>query len=230
MKDFPIIDNSKIKKCVGAALVPALLKTGDNFMKKTLIFMSIIGIIFIAIFTGNFIFRSINKEDSTMYEAKQIEDECTIEGELLELGMLDGYVRANSNEEKVGPNTILKLKKIYLNCAHTITEQVEIPKELINMNKNELIEEYNDWKLEEFSSEEIIFSREYTGICNEHYLIKITGDVLGIYTIDQTGKETLKEKTEIYVDYLPENDVSRLKEGIEVIGKENLNSLLEDYE
>ena len=98
------------------------------------------------------------------------------------------------------------------------------------MNREELENKYKDWKLEEFSSEEIIFSREYTGICNEHYLVKITGDVLGIYTIDKDGKETLKEKTEIYVDYLPLNDVSRLKDGIEVIGRDNLNSLLEDYE
>ena len=197
-------------------------------MKKTLFIISIISIIFIAVFIGNFIFQ--NKKDINIYEAKQIGDECTIEGELLELGMLDSYVQTNYNEEKVSPNAILKLKKVYLDCKHSITEKVELPKEFINMNREELENKYKDWKLEEFSSEEIIFSREYTGICNEHYLVKITGDVLGIYTIDKDGKETLKEKTEIYVDYLPLNDVSRLKDGIEVIGRDNLNSLLEDYE
>ena len=197
-------------------------------MKKTAIFISIIIIISIAVFMGSHIFQ--NKLETNIYEAKQIEDECTIEGELMELGMIDGYVQTNSNEEKVGPNTILKLKKIYIECNHTVTEIVELPTELINMNKQELGEKYKEWNLEDFSTEEIILSREYTGICNEHYLVKITGDVLGIYTIDQNGKETLKEKTEIYSNYLPENDISRLKEGIEVIGIDNLNSLLEDYE
>ena len=197
-------------------------------MKKILIIISIISIISIAIFIGSYIFQ--NKLENNIYEAKQIEDECTIEGELMELGMMEGYLQANSNEEKVGPNTILKLKKIYLDCNHTVTEIVELPTELINMNKQELGEKYKEWKVEEFSTEEIILSREYTGICNQHYLVKITGDVLGVYTIDKDGKETLKEKTEIYADYLPENDISRLKEGIEVIGRENLNSLLEDYE
>jgi len=197
-------------------------------MKKTFFIISIISIIFIAVFIGNFIFQ--NKKHTNIYEAKQIEDECTIEGELMELGMLDSYVQTNYNEEKVSPNAILKLKKIYMDCKHSITEKVELPKEFINMNREELENKYKDWKLEEFSSEEIIFSREYTGICNEHYLVKITGDVLGIYTIDKDGKETLKEKTEIYADYLPLNDVSRLKDGIEVIGRDNLNSLLEDYE
>jgi len=197
-------------------------------MKKTLIFISVLAIIIIATFVGFFIFQ--NKENTNLYEAKLVEDECTIEGELMKLGMLDGYVQANSKEEKVSPNTILKLKKIYLDCKHTITQKVELPAEIINMNKDELESEYKDWKLEEFSPEEIIFSREYTGICNEHYLVKIIGDVLGIYILDEDGKETLKEKTEIYAEYLPENDISRLKEGIEVIGRENLNSLLEDYE
>ena len=199
-------------------------------MRKILIFISIILIIFIAIYLGTLIFQNKYSERSNINEAKQIEDECTIEGEVMQLGMLDEYLQANSEEEKVGPNTVLKLKKVYLDCKHIITEKVELPKEFINMSKAELEDSYKDWKLEEFSKEEIIFTREYTGICNEHYLVKIVGDVLGIYSIDKDRKETLKEKTEIYADYLPENDVSRLKEGIEVIGKENLNSLLEDYE
>ena len=208
--------------------MPALIEIRRLSMKKTLIFISVLAIIIIATFVGFFIFQ--NKENTNLYEAKLVEDECTIEGELMKLGMLDGYVQANSKEEKVSPNTILKLKKIYLDCKHTITQKVELPAEIINMNKDELESEYKDWKLEEFSPEEIIFSREYTGICNEHYLVKIIGDVLGIYILDEDGKETLKEKTEIYAEYLPENDISRLKEGIEVIGRENLNSLLEDYE
>ena len=197
-------------------------------MKKTLLIISVIAIIVIGMFIARVIFK--NNQKSKFYESKQIEDECTIEGELMELGLLDNYLNANSQEEKVGPNTILKLKKIYLDCKHIITEKVELPAELINMNKDELENEYKDWKLEEFSVEEIIFSREYTGICNEHYLVKIVGDVLGIYSLDKDGNESLKEKTEIYSAYLPENDISRLKDGIEVIGKENLNSLLEDYE
>jgi len=199
-------------------------------MKKILLFISILVIIFFAVYAGIFIFKNINKKNTNLYESKIIEDECTVEGELMELGMVDGYVQANSREDKVGPNAILKLKKVYLDCKHTITETVELPIELINMNKVELENEYKDWKLEEFCPDEIIFSREYTGICNEHYLVKIVEDVLGIYSIDKDGNKTLREKTEIYSEYLPENDISRLKNGIEVIGRDNLNSLLEDYE
>lgn len=198
-------------------------------MKKTLFIISIIVTIIVAIFMGIFIFQNVNKQGSDIYEAKTIEDECTIEGETMGIGVLDS-VQTNSEEEKVGPNTNLKLKKIYTDCKHIINETVELPPEIINMNKDELESEYKDWKLEEFSQEEIVLSREYSGICNEHYIVRIVGEVLGIYTLDEESKAVLKEKTEIYVNYLPQNDILRLKEGIEVIGKENLNSLLEDYE
>lgn len=195
-------------------------------MKKTMFIISILAIIFIAVFIGIFIFE--NKEKN-VYESKKIEDDCTILGKSTKLEMQD-LDEVSYNEEKVGPNAKLKLKKTYTDCKHIIIENVELPTEIINMNRSELEEQYKTWKLEEFSTEEIIFSREYTGICNEHYIVKILGDVLGIYVVDKDGKQSLKNKTEIYVNYLPQNDVSRLKEGIEVIGKENLNSLLEDYE
>ena len=53
---------------------------------------------------------------------------------------------------------------------------------------------------------------------------------LAIYTIDLFGNETLKEMTQIVTSYLPETDIMRLKEGIQVNGKEELNATLEDYE
>lgn len=43
-------------------------------------------------------------------------------------------------------------------------------------------------------------------------------------------KETLKEMTHIVTSYLPETDLAKLKEGIQVVGKEELNSTIEDYE
>ena len=54
--------------------------------------------------------------------------------------------------------------------------------------------------------------------------------VIGIYTVDQNGNESLKQDTEIQIQYLPEIDIENLKKGIYVIGDEALNSALEDYE
>ena len=68
------------------------------------------------------------------------------------------------------------------------------------------------------------------GFCNEHYVLKVHNGVIGIYTVDQNGNETLKQDTEIQIQYLPEIDIENLKKGIYVIGDEALNSALEDYE
>ena len=62
------------------------------------------------------------------------------------------------------------------------------------------------------------------------YIVKENNGYVAIYTEDSLGKEILKETTEIVTAYLPETDLVRLREGIKVIGKENLNAIIEDYE
>ena len=68
------------------------------------------------------------------------------------------------------------------------------------------------------------------GICDEHYLLKENNGYIAIYRKDNEGKEKLKETTQIVTTYLPETDRQSLKNGIEIIGKENLSLTLEDYE
>ena len=42
--------------------------------------------------------------------------------------------------------------------------------------------------------------------------------------------EELYETTSVYIEYLPEKDQQELQNKIEIIGKENLYALLENYE
>ena len=90
--------------------------------------------------------------------------------------------------------------------------------------------QYPDWKIEKFSSNEVVLYKEKNGYCDEHYVIREHNGVLAIYTLDENGKETWKQDTEIVTMYLPEVDLSRIKEGIKVTGTTNLRSILEDYE
>ena len=46
----------------------------------------------------------------------------------------------------------------------------------------------------------------------------------------QNGEEELVESTLIAVQYLPEADVSELKQGIKVYGMEEVNKIIEDFE
>lgn len=139
-------------------------------------------------------------------------------------------VTTNSSEEKTSPNCLLIFKKYYKKCEHITVENKEIPEELVNKAREEIEEYYSDWKIVTYNDLQILLYKEEDGICNEHYIIKVKDGYIAIYTIDENNKETLQEVTQILTAYLPEEDLIRLEEGIQIQGKENLNQALEDYE
>ena len=139
-------------------------------------------------------------------------------------------VTTSSDEEKTSPNCLLTFKTYYKKCEHITVENKEIPEELVNKTREEIESFYNDWKVVTYDKLQILLYREEDGICNEHYIIKEKDGYIAIYTIDEKGKETLQELTQILTAYLPEEDLTRLREGIKIQGKEKLNQALEDYE
>lgn len=139
-------------------------------------------------------------------------------------------VTTNSSEEKTSPNCLLIFKTYYKKCEHSTVENKEIPEELVNKTREEIESFYSDWKVVTYSKLQILLYKEQEGICNEHYIIKEKDGYIAIYTVDENGKDTLQELTQILTAYLPEEDLTRLKEGIKIQGKEKLNQALEDYE
>ena len=138
-----------------------------------------------------------------------------------------------ANETKVDDivSTVAVLEKTYFTgCDHLLKETKDIPENLVNKDKETVEKYYKDWNVDSFSKNEIIVYKEESGFCNQHYLIKEHNGVLGIYTIDENGKITLKEDTEIQTMYLPEADLEKVKQGIEAVGNMELNSALEDFE
>lgn len=159
---------------------------------------------------------------------EKIEDECTQEGKSLKIE--NTVVQANAEEKKVSPNAALIIKKYYPECGHTTKDYAEIPQELVNLNEKEVAQYYKDWELKGFSNNEIVLYKEMSGICNEHYILKAEDGVIVIYTVDKDNKETLKERMQISTEYLTEEDLEKLVEGIKIFGKEDLNATIEDFE
>ena len=139
-------------------------------------------------------------------------------------------IEISNKEEKTTPNTLLIFKTYYTNCKHYINEYKEIDIDLVNLTEKEFLNSNRNWKLEEFSPEQIKLYKEVDGFCNEHYKLKLIDEKLIIYRIDEKGEETEYKVTDITEDYLTTEDVLKLKEGIYVYGRENLSSTLEDYE
>lgn len=65
---------------------------------------------------------------------------------------------------------------------------------------------------------------------NRHYILREKDNIINVYYINEKGEEILYKVTEISTKYLGEDDIKELKEGIEVVGIQKLNQLLEDFE
>ena len=175
-----------------------------------------------------------NKKSETIpetntYISEKIEDECTEEYNEEQMAN-QNTAEVSSTEEKVAANAILILKKYYTKCDHTINEYVELPKELVNLTKEQVQEKYSDWEVIGFEKGKITLYKEFDDVCGEHFKLKIEDGKVVVYTVNNEGTETLYEKTNISSEYLTETDLLNMQDGLEIYGKEELNQVIEDFE
>lgn len=195
-------------------------------MRNFLLFATIIIIVLFGFVCGYYIYKENSKTE--IKEQYNLE----ISGVNSETNKKFGnnIIATNVNEEKVSPNATLVIKKYYKECGHTTKDYAEIPEEMVNMNEKEIEIEFSDWEIKGFSPSEIVIFKEIEGICDEHFVLREKDGNVAIYRIDVNNNEILSEMTEISTEYLTENDLAKLEEGIRAIGREELNSILEDYE
>ncbi len=167
---------------------------------------------------------SENKGDN-IYISEKIEDECTEEYE-----QMKNATAVSATEEKVSANAQLILKKYYQKCEHTINEYVELPKELINMTKKEIQEEFPDWEVIGFEKGKVTLYKEFNDVCGEHFKLKVEDGKIVVYIVNNDGTENVYEKTNISSEYLTETDLINMQDGLEIYGKEELNQIIEDFE
>lgn len=139
------------------------------------------------------------------------------------------YTSTNA-EEKISPNALIIFEKYYKDCKHTIIKRENVESSMVNMTKEKFEKLYSDWKIVKFSNNEIELYKEFEGECGEHYLVKEKDGFISIYKIGSNGDEILLKDTEISTQYLPDIDVKKLKEGVKLTGKEELNSYIENFE
>lgn len=154
-----------------------------------------------------------------------------IQNNVIENNNIDENIITTTSEEiTVSHTATLIINKYYKDCGHTITSSVDVPYDMINMNKEEIEENYSSWKIVNFSKNEISLYKEFDGICNEHYIVGIENGYIVVYNLNEDNERNLYKKTEISTEYLTEGDVRELEKEIEVQGFSNLNALLENYE
>ena len=159
--------------------------------------------------------------------AEEILDDCTDEYEMMQ----QEIKVTNSNEEKTSPNCSLIIKTYFKDCQHITRKYLNLPENLVNLTKEEIQENYPDYMIQSFASNEVILYQQKEGECGEHYLVKSeNGGTVSIYQILKNGEFKKIDETKISIEYLPETDKINIEKGIEVNGRQNLNQLLEDFE
>ncbi len=199
-------------------------------MNKIIIAIISIVVTISAIFLAFSIMNSNNKveeiEEHEEVSENEIYDECTDEYEMMQ----QETMKTNSEGEKVSPNASLTIKTYYRKCQHTTEQYLNIPENLVNLNKEEIQKKYPDCTIESFTSNEIVLYQEKEGECNEHYLVKDDNGLVTIYKILEDGSLNKEETTGISTEYLPQTDKIIMESGIKVNGKQDLNKLIEDFE
>lgn len=197
-------------------------------MKKWGFLLGVVIIIVIAVCVGVSMFNMNNKPKNQINNTNTNNE--TILNQVNYSVRNDITVNTGTNEEKISPNATLILKRKYKECGHTIKEYKRITDELVNLTEKELLEKNKDWDIEEFSNMELVLIKEVEGVCNEHYVLREKDGVIAVYKIDKDNREELEELTGISIEYLTENDKMEIQQGIMVYGREELNSILENYE
>lgn len=113
------------------------------------------------------------------------------------------------------------------------SEDNNIVKNEVNILSSEFVNDdcVNEW--EDYSKtveEEIKETSSVLNDENRHYILRAENEVVNIYYLNEDDEEILYKVTDISIKYLSDEDRVELKKGIEVVGIEKMNQLLEDFE
>ena len=199
-------------------------------MKKTTIIILVCVAIVLGMITG-IIFGILDDkklEEAQINEIRKVNE--LIESNRLNQPSEDDVVATNQSDVKLSPNATICFEKHYKDCGHTIIEKETIEDDEVNKDEEYFKTAYSDWEIESFDANEVKLYKAFDGTCDQHYLITVKDNNIAVYTIDEDGNMILKEETDIPIQYLTEEDISLLEQGITANGENELAKKLEDYE
>ena len=201
-------------------------------MNKLIITMIAIIVVIVASITAVVLFfpnrgEETPKVETIVSENEEILDDCTEEYEGMEH---ETTIKANTQEEKTSPNCSVTTKIYYKKCGHTTSKYDNLPREFVNLTKEEIQNNYQDYDIESFNANKIELYQEKDGQCGEHYMVKDKDGEVAIYKILEDGSQEELETTSVTTEYLTETDKINIKKGIQINGKQELNQLIEDFE
>ncbi len=192
-------------------------------MKKSIL----IGYIFVSIICGItagilvHIYNDSKLEQATLKEVENANRLIKTEENIIQTG---------ATNIKTTPNTKIVYETLYLECSDIENTTENIKEEDVNKDEEFFKNKYYEWDIKNFSDEKVELYKEVDEMCKKHFVVREKDGYIAIYNINSNGEESLKETTDIFVQYLPEEDVELLKKGIKVLGDNELAKVIADFE
>lgn len=133
------------------------------------------------------------------------------------------------DEEKISPYAKITVEKYYKQCGHSTVEIYDVPKEMVNLTKEELQNRYKNWEIKKFTAKDIQIYREIDANCSSHYVLKEKDGYLAVYKAISKNMDELNSITDIEYASLKEEDKLALDAGIKIYGRDELSSIIEDF-
>ena len=145
----------------------------------------------------------------------------------------DETTPVNIIENSVRVDTKLVFRTHYTQCQTIKDVPQETVEEMIGLKENALkeyvLQNYKDWQVVRFSTEEIILFQRKEQICPDHYFVSEMNGLIVVFKFNEAGERYVVEKTNIPVSHLPDIDQEKIKRGILIRTRAEVNQLLEDY-
>lgn len=139
----------------------------------------------------------------------------------------------NGLQDLVGESTeIIKINNYNKGITFTEETKEKADSNILGMNKKQLENYFKNkgYSLTEFTKDEVKITKDFDTWCPDKFIVKdIDGKEIGVYKSDDSGNITLKDKTGIKLDKLPNEDKSEILKGKTLKTQDDVDGLLEDY-
>ncbi|KAB3527684.1 BofC C-terminal domain-containing protein [Alkaliphilus serpentinus] len=137
------------------------------------------------------------------------------------------------NELSIGSTTRVVFRTLYTSCQSIRDNVMEPLNEMIGLRessfKDYVKDNLSEWQVVRFSTDEVVLFRRLDQICPDHFFVTELEGYIAVFRFSEDGEKILIEKTSIPISVLPAIDQDKLKRGIILKDRDEVNRLLEDY-
>lgn len=123
-------------------------------------------------------------------------------------------------------NSMLNMTYVY-SCGHTATKVEKVPPEFIGKTLDEVKEAFPEYQITSFSPGTSIAEKKLSGVCDEHYVMKLDKEKLVITY--KNNPQKIKQEMSIDINLLPFETIEILNKGIHIDGETELLEFMEDF-